>query len=76
MLFWVFFRQHVSCPQDVYLLAGDEVVVTKTGKTTHSLERFFSSLALYQQSCHQGQSSQDLSLMGLSLPSNGRQSVD
>jgi len=44
MLFWVFFRQHVSCPQDVYLLAGDEVVVTKTGKTTHSLERFFSSL--------------------------------
>ena len=33
-------------------------------------------MALYQQSCHQGQSSQDLSLMGLSLPSNGRQSVD
>jgi hypothetical protein len=44
MLFWVFFRQHVSCPQDVYLLAGDEVVGTKAGKTTHGLERFFSSL--------------------------------
>ena len=44
MLFWVFFRQHVYCPQDVYLLAGDEVVVTKAGKTTYGLDRFFSSL--------------------------------
>ena len=44
MLFWVFFRQYVYCPQDVYLLAGDEVVVTKAGKTTHGLDRFFSSL--------------------------------
>lgn len=44
MLFWVFFRQHLYCPQDVYLLAGDEVVVTKAGKTTHGLDRFFSSL--------------------------------
>src|ERR1043166_9385508 len=44
MLFWVFFRQHVYCPQDVYLLAGDEVVVTKAGKTTHGLDRFFLSL--------------------------------
>ena len=44
MLFWVFFRQHVYCPQDVYLLAGDEVVVTKAGKITHGLDRFFSSL--------------------------------
>jgi hypothetical protein len=44
MLFWVFFRQQVYCPQDVYLLAGDEVVVTKAGKTTHGLDRFFSSL--------------------------------
>jgi putative transposase len=34
MLFWVFFRQHVYCPADVYLLAGAEVVVTKAGKTT------------------------------------------
>jgi hypothetical protein len=44
MLFWVFFRQHVYCPGDVYLLVGDEVVVTKAGKTTHGLDRFFSSL--------------------------------
>jgi len=44
MLFWVFFRQHVYCPGDVYLLVGDEVVVTKAGKLTHGLDRFFSSL--------------------------------
>jgi putative transposase len=44
MLFWVFFRQHVYCPGDVYLLVGDEVVVTKAGKITHGLDRFFSSL--------------------------------
>ena len=44
VLFWVFFRQHVYRPDDVYLLAGDEVVVTKAGKHTHGLERFFSSL--------------------------------
>ena len=44
MLFWVFFRQHVYCPEDVYLLAGDEVVVTKAGKKTHGLDRFFASL--------------------------------
>ena len=44
MLFWVFFRQHVYCPGEVYLLVGDEVVVTKAGKITHGLDRFFSSL--------------------------------
>jgi putative transposase len=44
MLFWVFFRQHVHRPEEVYLLAGDEVVVTKAGKHTYGLERFFSSL--------------------------------
>jgi putative transposase len=43
-LFWVFFRQHLHCPEDVYVLAGDEVVVTKAGKATHGLDRFFSSL--------------------------------
>src|SRR2546426_3195356 len=45
ILFWVFFRQHVYCPDDVYLAAGDEVVVTKAGKNTHGLDRFFSSLS-------------------------------
>jgi putative transposase len=44
MLFWVFFRQHVYRPDEVYLLVGDEVVVTKAGKHTYGLDRFFSSL--------------------------------
>jgi putative transposase len=43
-LFWVFFRHHVYRAQDVYLLVGDEVVVTKAGKITHGLDRFFASL--------------------------------
>jgi len=44
MLFWVFFRQHLYRAEEVYLLVGDEVVVTKAGKHTHGLDRFFSSL--------------------------------
>ena len=44
ILFWVFFRQHVYCPDEVYLAAGDEVIVTKAGKCTHGLDRFFASL--------------------------------
>src|SRR5262244_1125976 len=44
MLFWVFFRQYVHCPADVYVVAGDEVIVTKAGKHTHGLDRFFASL--------------------------------
>jgi len=43
-LFWVFFRQHLYRPDDVYLLAGDEVVVTKAGEATYGLDRFFASL--------------------------------
>ena len=43
-LFWCFFRQHLFQPDAVYLLAGDEVVVTKAGKTTHGVGRFFSSI--------------------------------
>jgi len=43
-LLWVFFRQHLYRPEDVYLLAGDEVVATKAGKHTHGLDRFFASL--------------------------------
>jgi putative transposase len=42
--FWVFFRHHVYCPTDVYVVAGDDVIVTKAGKHTHGLDRFFSSL--------------------------------
>jgi DDE superfamily endonuclease len=44
MLFWVCFRQHVHCPADVSFVAGDEVIVTKAGKHTHGLDRFFASL--------------------------------
>jgi putative transposase len=43
-LFWVFFREHLWRVGDTYLLAGDEVVVSKAGKHTHGLDRFFSSL--------------------------------
>jgi hypothetical protein len=43
-LFWLFFRAHSLAPDDVYVLAGDEVIVTKAGKHTHGLDRFFCSL--------------------------------
>jgi putative transposase len=43
-VFWLFFRHHFYAPTEVYLLAGDEVVVTKAGKHTHGLDRFFSGL--------------------------------
>ena len=43
-LFWVFFRQHLQRADDVYLLAGDEVVVSKAGDCTHGLDRFFAGL--------------------------------
>jgi putative transposase len=43
-LLWVFFRQHLHRPDDVYLLAGDEVVVSKAGDCTHGLDRFFAGL--------------------------------
>src|SRR5713101_2539741 len=43
-LFWVFFRHHVYRSEEVYLLVGDEVVVTKAGKITYGLDRFFASL--------------------------------
>ncbi|MDA0266328.1 MAG: transposase [Cyanobacteria bacterium] len=43
-LMWEFFRTHGWCRRATYLLAGDEVVVTKSGKKTYGLGRFFSSL--------------------------------
>jgi putative transposase len=43
-LFWLFFRTHLFDPHDSYLLAGDETVVTKSGKHTPGLDRFFASL--------------------------------
>src|SRR5512135_316804 len=43
-LFWVFFWQHLYQPDDIYIVAGDEVVVTKAGEATYGLDRFFASL--------------------------------
>ncbi len=43
-VFWLFFRRHLYRPEEVYLIAGDECVVTKSGKHTHGLDRFFSSI--------------------------------
>lgn len=41
---WVLIRHHLLEPDDVIVLGGDDVVVTKAGKHTYGLERFFSSL--------------------------------
>ena len=43
-LFWLFFRAHLFRRTDTYLLGGDETVVTKAGKHTHGLDRFFAGL--------------------------------
>jgi putative transposase len=43
-LHWVFFRKRFLKPEDEYLIAGDEVVVSKAGKKTYGLDRFFSGL--------------------------------
>jgi putative transposase len=41
---WLLIRQHVLDTDDVVLMSGDHVVVTKSGKMTYGLDRFFSSL--------------------------------
>jgi putative transposase len=41
---WLLIRHHLLDVDDVVLMSGDHVVVTKSGKTTYGLERFFSSL--------------------------------
>jgi putative transposase len=41
---WFFIRHHLLDPSDTILIAGDESVVTKSGKKTYGLDRFFSSL--------------------------------
>jgi len=43
-LFWLFFRTHLFHADEVYLLAGDETVVTKAGKHTPGIDRFFAGL--------------------------------
>ena len=43
-IFWTFFCTHLLDPDDVYLLAGDESIVTKAGDETHGRDYFFSGL--------------------------------
>src|SRR6266545_1204000 len=43
-LFWLFFRSHLFQRDDLYIVGGDETVVTKAGTHTHGLDRFFASL--------------------------------
>jgi putative transposase len=43
-LFWLFFRTQLLHADEIYLLAGDETVVTKAGKHTPGLDRFFAGL--------------------------------
>jgi putative transposase len=44
-ILWSVVRIHLLNPNGEYLLAGDEVVMSKAGKTTHGRGRFYSSLA-------------------------------
>ena len=41
---WLLIRHHLWDGDEVALMSGDHVVVTKSGKTTYGLDRFFSSL--------------------------------
>jgi DDE superfamily endonuclease len=41
---WLLIRQHLLDADEVVVMSGDYVVVTKSGKTTYGLDRFFSSL--------------------------------
>lgn len=43
-VFWQFFCQHLFQKEAVYILAGDESVISKAGKQTYGLDRFFSGL--------------------------------
>src|SRR3990172_3229039 len=43
-VYWQFFCQNLFQKEDVYLLAGDECVVSKAVKKTYGLDHFFSGL--------------------------------
>ena len=43
-LFWLFFKIYVLRSEDEYIMAGDESVLTKAGKKTYGIDRFFSSI--------------------------------
>ena len=41
---WLFFQKRFLKTEDEYFIAGDEVVVSKAGKETYGLDRFFSGI--------------------------------
>ena len=41
---WLFFQKRLLKLKDEYTIAGDEVVVSKAGKETYGLDRFFAGL--------------------------------
>jgi putative transposase len=41
-VFWQFFNQQLFQKESIYILAGDESIVSKAGKKTYGLDRFFS----------------------------------
>ena len=41
---WMFFRKRFLHLEDEYIIAGDEVVVSKAGKKTYGLDHFFSGI--------------------------------
>jgi hypothetical protein len=43
-VFWLFFSHHLLEAEATYFLAGDECVVSKSGRKTYGLDCFFSSL--------------------------------
>jgi len=56
---WLLIKQHLTGVQGTYILAADEVVVTKSGHKTHGLGIFFSSIY--------GKALPSLCFLGLSL---------
>ncbi len=45
MVLWAVIRTHLLDPNRLYLMAADDVVVSKAGKKTHGVGRFYSSIA-------------------------------
>jgi putative transposase len=45
LIHWAFIKIHLLRSEGCYVLAGDEVVVSKAGKKTHGVGRFYSGLA-------------------------------
>jgi len=41
---WHFFKRRLLKPEDEYFIVGDESIVSKAGKKTYGIDRFFSSI--------------------------------